>query len=309
MRRHTALAAALGAAGVLALLFAPAPSEETSPPARSGVATRVVSLSPSVTEVLFAVGAGPVVVGVTRYCDYPAEAQTRPCVGGFVDPDYEAILGLSPDLVLLRQEHRDARAKLQALGVGILTVDHTTIGGIVDSIRSLGRACGTTAKSTDLADEIEQTMAEIQARTAGLPRKRVLISIGRTMGSGSLKELYAAGEEGFYDRLLTLAGAENACREFEQPYPRLGPEDVVRLDPDIVIDLVADLETKGLTAAAVRQEWRALPGLRAVQNGQVHVFGEGYVVIPGPRFILILERFARTIHPGLDLQGSYHGAP
>ncbi len=260
---------------------------------------RIVSLAPSVTETLFALGLGERVVGATRYCDYPPEALKVARVGGYLDPDYEAVAGLKPDLVigLTASEHGPVGANLAQLGLRHMAVDQGTVDGLLESIPAIGRACGAEPAAKRMAGELRARMDAVARRTAELPRPRVLVSFGRTMGSESVKEVYVAGCDGYYDRLISLAGGVNAYSRSAPLFPKVTAEGLVDLAPDVIVDLVPDLGEKQLSREAVLAEWRAIEALEAVRRGRVYVLSGDYVEVPGPRFVKLLEDLARVIHP------------
>ncbi len=264
------------------------------------VPTRIVSLAPSITEILFALSLGDRVVGVTRYCDYPPEAASRARVGGYYDPNYEAIVALGVDMVVLLPEHEDPAERFAGLGIETLVVGNTTTAGILDGIATVGRRCGAEVKAGEIVSDIRARLARVARRTRGLARSRVLVSIGRAMGSGALKDVYFAGEGTLYDEAITLAGGLNACRGGGAKYPKLTAEGVLLLDPDVIVDLFADIATSGRSEEEVRADWRSIPGARAVAAGRVHVVTAMYAVRPGPRFISLVEDLARMLHPEAD---------
>jgi iron complex transport system substrate-binding protein len=260
---------------------------------------RIVSLAPSITETIYALGRGDRLVGVTRYCDYPPEALELPRVGGYLDPNYEAIIDKHPDLVITlgASEHGRVRRALADMGVELMTVRQDSVEGILDSLTPLGRACGAPAAAERMAADLRARMAVVAEATRGRPRRRVLISFGRSMGSGGIKEVYVAGKDGFYDRLIELAGGVNAYARKVPRYPEVSVEGLLDMAPDVIIDLVPEMDRRGLSRETVMAEWAALSELEAVKRGRVHILTGDYVDVPGPRFILLLEDIARLVHP------------
>jgi iron complex transport system substrate-binding protein len=263
-------------------------SEASGPP----VARRIVSLAPSTTELLFALGLGDRVVGVTRYCEYPPEAKSRPRIGGYYDPNYEVLVQARPDLILTLPEHEGIRAELRKLGLPFRTVNHETVRGILESVTDVGAACGVPEKAAAFRSDLEARMRRVRERTAGRARPRVLISVGRMSGDSSLTRITACGRGGFYDDLIVMAGGVNAF-EGEIAFPALSAEGLIAARPDVIVDLFPDLKERGLDPETVRREWTALPGVKA----RVHVVGDSYAVVPGPRVVLLLEELAAAIHP------------
>lgn len=257
---------------------------------------RIVSLAPSITETLFALGLGDRVVGVTRYCDYPPAAVEKAKIGGYYDLNYEAIVALQPDLVVCLNEHAENHNNLQNLDLNYHTLDHDRVETILASIRSLGETCGVKARSDELVSGIEERMARIKARRIDQRRPRVMVCIGRHMGFADLGNVYIAGRDGFYSQMIELAGGVNVYQD-ELAFPVVTGEGLMHLAPEIVIDMVPDLAQRGLTVDQVRAQWQQLPDLPAVRNGRVFVFTDDFVVIPGPRFVQILEKMAAVLHP------------
>jgi iron complex transport system substrate-binding protein len=261
--------------------------------------SRIISMAPSITEILFALGLGERVVGVTTFCDYPPQAKAIAKVGGYIDPNYEAIVRCTPDLVILFPEHQSATRQLSDLGIRTLTVDHNSVCGILASLRAIGAVAGVGQRADSLAASLTDGMQAISAKTRGLLRPTVLVSIGRSMGTGTLKDLYICGQDHFYDTLITLAGGVNACTGTAMKYPMIPAEGILRLNPQVIIDIVPDLRENGWSAEAVRREWQALRNVDAVRNNRIHIFGEDFVATPGPRFVRILDLMAEAIHPEL----------
>ena len=293
-----ALATVLALCALAVLLRSGRTGAEAHPPVPEGEYTRIASLAPSITEVLFAVGMGDRVAGVTRFCLHPPAATAKPKIGGYFDPNYEAIIALDPDLVILLDTHTQVRDHLAALDKTVMAVDHQSIDGILDSIERIAEAGGRGEAGAALAADIRRRMAAIAERTGGRARPRVLVSAGRTLGSGSLEQIYIAGKGNFYTQLVELAGGTNAY-EGGISFPSVSAEGVIHMNPDVIVEMVGNTEVQGLSPEAIAAEWQVLRHVNAVTNGQIHVFTEDYAVIPGPRFILTLEKLARALHPGV----------
>jgi len=261
---------------------------------------RIVSLSPSVTETLFELGLGDRVVGVTSFCKYPEEALNLPKVGAYLDPNYEAIVALTPDLVILRKEFEEAKMQLEDLGIRSLTVDHNHIEGILDSFTAIGKQCGTEPRAREVVEDLRDRITRIQEATIGLPKPKVMVSVEREMGTGSIKGVYVAGRDGFYDKMIRTAGGVSVFEDTGIPFPNVSMESIMRADPEIIVDIVPDHEQRDLDEAAMKRDWRKLSEVAAVKNGRVYVLTQDFMVIPGPRFILVIEEFARIIHPEIE---------
>ncbi|MDD5309560.1 MAG: cobalamin-binding protein [Deltaproteobacteria bacterium] len=268
--------------------------------AETGVCRRVVSLAPSITEMLFALGLGDRVVGTTRYCNYPAEARNKARIGGYVDPSYELIVELRPDLVLALGVHEAAIEVLGKVGIRTLTLDLGSVRDILRSIRTVGLACGVGPRAETLVASIEERLSRVRSKTARLERPRVLVSVGRDEEAGYLKDVYAAGQRSYLDEVIELAGGENAVGETVTAFPGLSAEGIITINPEVIIDILAHGDGKKTTNVETLGQWAAAGRTQAVRNGRVHVFEEDYATIPGPRVALLVEQFARLIHPEID---------
>jgi len=280
----------------------PQAARSKEPPAR------IVSLAPSITEILFDLDLGDRVAGVTRFCDYPPEARGKTPVGGYFDINFEAVLGLEPDLVILLEEHREARERMRALGIRTIAVDHARVQGILDSITIISGACGVGDRGDKLRAGIEMKMHRIQdGIIAASPRRRVsppedslprvLVAVGRTLQEGSGGEIYVSGRDGFYDDLIRFAGGLNAYGEETLKFPALSAEGLARLDPDIIIEMIPEV-SPGEDREKLLAYWNKIPGLRAAREGRVHILIGDEVVVPGPRFVNVLEKMAKIIKAG-----------
>lgn len=254
-------------------------------------------MAPSITECIYAIGGGDRVVGVTTECNYPADADALPKIGGYSDANYEAIYTLKPDLAIIPTEHYAAGDRLTALGIPHLRVDTSTIPTIFQTMETLGDLFQTQEAASKTIAQLKQRIDSIKARTAGEPSRRVLISIGRNMGNGGLSDVYVAGQSTLYNEMLEMLGAINVYAG-KMEYARISTEGILRLQPDVIIDLIPDLETaSNVNMEEVRNEWNILKNVAAVKKGEVHVFGGDYVCVPGPRFVLTFENIARAVYP------------
>jgi len=284
-------------AGHLLAPHAPPPANEI-PPGEGGRPphARIVSLSPSITETLFALGLGEKVVGISNYCSYPPEAQNLDRIGCRYYPNYERIVALRPDLVVMQEIHDEARQALSWLVPDIMVVSHASLDGVVDSITAIGTRCDAREKAYEIVRDIQQRLSNVRHRTATLPRPRVLVSIGSDSGSGTLSDIYIAGRDGFFDKMLELAGGTNA---YSGPlaYPLISAEGIISLNPDVIIEMATSLELQGLTVEQVRSKWYVLPLVNAMRNDRIYVLTDDYVNIPGPRFVRTVEDIAAVLHP------------
>jgi iron complex transport system substrate-binding protein len=262
---------------------------------------RIVSMAPSITETLFALGLGERVAAVTRYCEYPAEAKEKPRIGGFYDANYEALLALAPDLAILLPEQEKVRQFLDKQGIPVLIVNNKTISDLFAMIGTIAGRCGLEAQGQALTAELIAKREAIRQEARRLARSpRVLVSIGGNMGSGPEARICVAGPGTFYGQLVALVGGRNAYQG-RQAFPEISREGLLELNPEVIIDIAVNTDYRRLEAAAKRAmlaKWReAAAGTAAVRDGRISILEGDYLVIPGPRFIQALEDVAAVIGP------------
>jgi iron complex transport system substrate-binding protein len=261
---------------------------------------RIVSLAPSLTETLFALGVGDRVVGVTRYCAFPSEVRNVPRVGGHLDPNFEAIVSLEPDLVVLIPSGEANASRLQALGVPVLQVDQHDVKSLLNSVSVLAAACGVEEQGIRLRADIERRLAEVAAVVEGAPRPRTVVVVGHDIGGGVVRSVWAAGQDTFYSGVLEAAGGINAVEGGVVQYPEISREGLVTLDPDVVLDVVAGVEARGLEMKEILDGWRQLTEMRAVREDRFRVLEGDLMVVPGPRLPEMVREVAVSLHPELD---------
>ena len=220
---------------------------------------RIISIIPSTTEMLFAIGAGPRVVGVGNFDRYPPEALTRPKVGGLIDPDVERIIALKPDLVVVYGTQDDLRTQLERARIPMFLYQHAGLPDITTTIRQLGVRIGNTKESAALADRIEAEIADVRKRVAGRPRPRTLLVFGRD--AETLRGIYASGAIGFLHDMLEAAGGTNVFSDVQRQSIQTTSELAVARAPEVIIEIGVD------TASSSSRNLRAWESLR-VDSGR-----------------------------------------
>jgi iron complex transport system substrate-binding protein len=258
------------------------------------VPRRIVSLAPSLTETLLALGLDDRIVGVTRYCPTVEGART---VGGYFDPSFESIVALGPDLVLLMQSHDELDRRFGALGLETLRVDQHDVAGVLASVVAIADRCGVSDRGRSLVVDLMTRLDEVSNLVGELDRPTVLVVVGREPGRAGLGSLWAAGRDTFFDDVVRIGGGVNAVASGGVRYPELSREGLLALDPDVVLDVVADGGARDLDREDVLADWDEVDDLRAVQMGRVHVLLEDFAVVPGPRIVETVETVAGLLHP------------
>ena len=254
---------------------------------------RVVSLAPSLTETVYALGRGDWLVGVTEFCDYPPEARSKPRVGGIAAPSLERIVSLAPDLALTTAEgnSRNTMEQLERLGISTFALKPDSYAGVIGSIESLGRVLGAERAAWRVVQEIQERVRTVRSAVADQPRPRVLYLIWTD-------PLIAAGAASYINDLLGLAGGQNVVKERTVPYPRLDWEQVIGRAPQIILvaDHRADAGRTASAAAGTPREWLGWQAVPAIRSGRVVPIPGDTVLRPGPRVGEGLARLAQAIH-------------
>jgi iron complex transport system substrate-binding protein len=265
---------------------------------------RIVSLAPSVTETLFALGLGDRVVGDTNYCDYPAEAKSKTRIGGPINPNIEQIAALHPDLVVAtRSINRQTSVNsLQRLGIAVYATDPRTVEQVLNSTERLGRlirasdgspnsanAANTVPGNPDvnLVADLRRRLARVHEKLSGLPPKSVFFVVWQ-------EPLITVGRNTFLADALRWAGARLAL-EAPQDWPNVSLEAVVRAQPEYLIFSSDDREQAGRQIDQLRNQpgWR---DLEAMRHGRVIVLPEA-ISHPSPRLVDAIEELARALYP------------
>lgn len=249
---------------------------------------RVVTLTPSATELVAAVGAADLIVGVDRFSTHPASVRDLPKVGDFLHPSFEAIVALAPDLVVADEVQAEVARGLNAAGIRTLALSMHTIADVRAGLTAVGRALDREAAAHAAQAEIERALASARSRAQTRP-PRVLGVVDRELGG--LGNLVAAGPGSYLDELLGVVGAENALADYRVRYPRLSAEQILRAQPEIILDLAP-----AAAPESGRDDWNRLLELPAVQHGRVYVLQDGIYLAPGPRIGQAIERLSAIVH-------------
>ena len=264
-------------------------------PSSGGRPARIISLSPSTTEILFGVGAFERVVAVSDYCSYPPQANSLPRVGGWNNPNMEQIASLRPDLVIFSDAQAQfVKDKLEAAGIRTLAVPSQTLEDAFKSIELVGRATGDGAAAEKLLQQTRASVETVRLATERLPKRRVLCVVDRV--PGTLRDLYTAGGESFIAQLIRTAGGEPVSPPSNQGWGKMQKEAVVALDPDVVLDLMMHKEAGNFDEDTLAV-WKELPTLRAVREGRVYPVRDETVLHPSQLVGSSARRFAELIHP------------
>jgi iron complex transport system substrate-binding protein len=251
---------------------------------------RIVSLAPSITEILFELGLDENLVGVSTWCNYPAQARSIEKVGNFTYPNIEKILSLKPDIVLLVGIEQAQTVKfLEAAGLNYLVINPLSVEELFDSIRKIASLTGATHKAESLIFEMKKKIAAIQKRLKDTPqdkRPKVFIEIWHD-------PLMTAGPNSFVGQLIELAGGANIAFDTMRPYSRFSPELVIKRNPDCII-LGYMSQSGKITEVSNRIGWQEIA---AVKNGRIYDDIDPSIIFrPGPRFVAGLDELYKRFY-------------
>lgn len=255
---------------------------------------RIVSLAPNVTEILFALGAGDKVVGVSNNSDYPEPAKKITRVGTFWKPDTETVVSLEPELVItlsFSQQKQTART-LESLGYNVLTLEIEKIPDLYEAIKKIADAAGCSETGERLAGELKSKIAALESKYKSESPKKVLWVIQND-------PIRTAGRETFINRLIEIAGGENIVPPSLQKYPSLPTEELLARSPEVIIHSAAtgvDVKAQRETIRRKWEKWRQIP---AVKNKRIYIINPDTVQRLGPRLPSGIKTVARCLHnPG-----------
>lgn len=255
-----------------------------------GPPQRIVALAPSLTEILYALGLGQRVVGVTAFSDYPPEASQKPKVGSYARVNVERVLSLGPDLILATKDGNKPRTVrlLERAGIPVFVVNPRNVREALETLSRLGDVCGIPEAGRRLEAGLRKRMEAVRRTIEGLARPLVFLQI-------NIRPIMSVNRHTFHHDVIRLAGGKNMTAEASMTYPRIGIEEVIRRKPDVII--ISSMERGGRFYRA-RTEWLKWSAIPAARNRRVHLMDSNLLDRPSPRLIEGLEIMARLLHPG-----------
>ena len=254
---------------------------------------RIVSLAPNITEIIFKLNVQNRLVGRTEYCRYPPAVKKIPSVGGYLDTNYEKILALHPDLIVMLPS-KEKRRKLESLGLRVLELPDETIPDILQSIIQLGDTLGVPRRAKVVVQGIKDTLEVIEKKSRQIPyHPTALLLIGRQ--KGELRGLYAAGVNSYLGQLWRLAGGRNVFPEISLRYFSVNLEDLLGASAEIILEFhpphTVDLKRRN----TILQLWQTFTSIPAVKNKNVYIYDDDMFLIPGPRVARVALEFYRLV--------------
>jgi iron complex transport system substrate-binding protein len=250
------------------------------------VPEKIVTLAPSVTEVVFALGMGARVVGTCAQCDWPAAAARRPRVGTYLAPSVEAVLGIQPDVVFVVPSpgNREAVRALERAGVCVVVVQDRTLDDLWQSIRIAAAVLAVPERGEALVHRLQGKLAAVRRRVSLRPQRRVLLVVGH-------RPLVVAGRGTLQSELLAVAGGRNVAEDVGEAFPQIGLETVIARAPEVIVDAGMGTET------GARAVFRGLDIVPAVAAGRIVSVAADGLFRAGPRIAEGAKALARAVHP------------
>ncbi len=290
----------IGLAGLIALIIlawqveplqgAPREEQVSTKPAPPSPPKRIVSLAPSITEVLFALGLDSRIVGVTEQCNFPDRAMKKPKVGSFISGDVERIITMNPDLIVATRDGNSERtiSLLEGLGFRIATYQPATLEQVLEQILVLGRVTGRESQAHAIVEGCRGKMSLVKERVRGAPVLPVLFAYGRD-------PMILAGQRTFADDMIRLSGGANIATDSRIPYPQFSLEEVLARGPEVIIDV--SMGSDAAAQMAAEKDWSRWPEIPAVKAHRIYVLDQDLLARPGPRLFEGLIMLAKSLHP------------
>jgi len=244
---------------------------------------RIIALSPSINEIIYALGDGDKIVGNTKYCNFPLDAQTKPKVGGYFSPNLEKIVSLKPDLVIMLENTKKLSDKLHKLGIETKILKLTKLNEIQNSIKIIGETLGKEKEATQILTKIDEKLQDIKNIVSD---KKILFVIS---AYGYIdKRVFVVGQNLYFDDIINLSGNTNALQSKRKGQPVLNVENIIATNPDIVILLSPLREERGITVDDIKKPWLTLP-INAVKENNIYVADKPYSAIASDRLVYFLQ--------------------
>ncbi|MBN2377881.1 MAG: ABC transporter substrate-binding protein [Sedimentisphaerales bacterium] len=266
---------------------------------------RIVCMSPSITEIVFALGSEDRVVGVSNFCHYPPEAKQKPKLGGFLNPNFEQLIALEPDMVIVQGVSEKITQFCQQEDIELLKVRVDSVENICKDIEVLGRKLGCPERGKQLSFEISGALDDIKKRLAKCKPRKVFFSLYRT--TGSMSGLTTIGADTFVSELISFCGGENIFNDVAIRYPQISKESLLKRAPQIIIEPIAPENLSLQYREQVIGDWRDFFAGVSDEELRIYLPTSEVLLIPGPRIVEAAAMLAKMIHP--EVFGEIRFAP
>jgi iron complex transport system substrate-binding protein len=252
---------------------------------------RIISLSPNLTELVYDIGAQDQLVGDTDFCKFPPEAQKKEKIGGWINPNFEKIVSLKPDLVMVLTFDEKAIFTLKKLKIPMAIFNCDRVQNILENYNQMGQLMGREIEAKTARLALMRRLDKIKKRAKGKKPLSVLFVIGRT--PGTIEQVYAVGGKNFINELIQMAGGINVMADAMTDYPMVSKEELIHRDPDLIVDSILSHDLKG-SELEKKGAWNQMPILKAVKQNHVYYFSNQDFLIPGPSMVRLGEFLCDT---------------
>ncbi len=261
---------------------------------RDAYPQRIICATPGLTEVVFALGAGDRVVGISDYTVWPPEALTIPRIGGWMNPDRERLLLLQPDVILTQGLHEPLRKFADRHNIRLVQIPTDTLEDVLQQFVVIGALLGAEEKGRAIARELADQLDGIRDTVADLPPQRTVMLFERP--EGVMRNLTTIGPRTFLSSLLEMAGGENVFQDVMGDYPQISRESLLMRAPEVIMEIHSE-DLDATRRASILRDWQVMPSLPAVRDGRIVFLTGDYAMIPGPRILDTVEKMAGLLHP------------
>jgi iron complex transport system substrate-binding protein len=258
---------------------------------------RVISINPAATEIIFKLGSEEKLIAISNFCNYPPETENIDKIGGVINPNFERISVLNPDLIIIQGQCDDIASFCQHKGIKYININLRNISEIYEGISELGQILGCPDAAEKLCEKIEAELESVKQNLSTAEKKKVFFSLYRT--PGTLASITSVGPDTFLGELIEIAGGENIFSDIGQDYPVISKETLMKRQPDIIIEPYSHSAGENCDPNDALKDWSKLGKLDAVINKKLYVIDGDLVLKPGPRVGQAALKLARLIHPEL----------
>lgn len=263
----------------------------------SKIPQRVISINPAATEIIFELSSQNKLVAISNYCTYPPETKNIPKAGAEINPNFERIIALDPDLIIIMGKADEMIRFCNRRNIEHMNVNLRNIDEIYSGITQLGVKLGCEDEAQRLCKKIRDQLKEVENKVISAKKKKVFFTLYRT--PGSLAGLSTVGPETLVSQLITIAGGTNIFSDLQQDYPMISKETLLKRQPDVIIEAYAPPEGEIPNPKEVMSDWSKLDNLNAVINNELYIIDADLVLKPGPRISQAVLELAKLIHPEL----------
>jgi iron complex transport system substrate-binding protein len=255
---------------------------------------RIIAMAPNSAEVVCALGACERIVGVSKFCVFPAELKERPLIGGLYDPDLEKIISLRPDLLITRGRNESLERVCEQMKVPIYHDETDTLAGIEKCVRELGKMLDRDDAAEKLVGDFRSRLDAIRARTRNKTKPRVMLTVSRQ--PDRLANILTTGRGTFLDEMIDIAGGVNVFGDIDMIYPEVSAEAIIAKQPQVIIELIPEVKLTDELESRMREQWRRLGSIPAVTDDRVYFLTDDNGLIPSPRYVEFVEKVSRLLH-------------